>query len=750
MSSPLITMSAITGKPTRNEIFEYLKGLCDNGINEALLYPRSGCEIEYLSEEWFSTVGNFIECAKDLGMRIWLYDDFNWPSGDAGGRVTKIERFRLKAIGTAKENFGQISAKSRHNSSLFGEKFFPNLLSHEAVDYFIKSTHEEYYKRFGEYFGSIIKGIFTDEPSIGYCCSESSIPYYEGIEKDYFELYKRDFLEDMRGYEDFYPNAITLVSTRFKKCYVDNLATWCKEHDILMTGHLMCDDDPLYATRHAGNYLENLSSFSLPGIDEIPTQLDYRNEMALFGAIEYASGENGAMAELFALGPCDMSYAKKRCMLYLCACHKISNYFLAISHLDMRGNMLVTDFFNSFSTDQPNFSGMRLLSKEAEIASAYAKKDYTPQVYVRYPFSVCAKHVARDVDIEQFFAIVNDLTYNQIQWKLINDERVTNAPVIEFDSSFKPSHSIDEIIAMVGKNPIVTDESGDTPRGIFVRSFNDGSIVILNLFAPSNYYYVKGSKVYLEKHEVLLSLEKKEYKKEALGCEFDVTYHNPNIIRLMYLNDMQKSLVTCLHDASATFLLRKGQGACLNNEEISTDDCTLLPRGMKKLYTQSKSINLASGTYTVSSKNDFKYMPSVLIAGDFSAYVHKDGITLDKRNVAYRSGEAIYDYGKITFHSTVFVPQGAYGIEIEDTTQYTKVYLNDTLLGEKCTSPYVFELDKKLQGTRARLKIEQYSSIGPIFADVDYWDKNVINSQWRGTPSTTKEQFGFGKISWIF
>ncbi len=140
-----------------------MKGLKENGIEQAMLYPKSGCEIEYLSEAWFDTIGNFIKSAKALDMCLWLYDDFNWPSGDACGRVTAVPEFRLKAISTKGENIGQISYKSQHNSGLFGEKYFPNLLSPDAVDYFIKCTHEEYYKRFWEHFGTIIKGMFTDD-----------------------------------------------------------------------------------------------------------------------------------------------------------------------------------------------------------------------------------------------------------------------------------------------------------------------------------------------------------------------------------------------------------------------------------------------------------------------------------------------------------------------------------------------------------------------------------------------------------
>ena len=97
--SSLITMSAITGKPNTEKIHSYLKDLKENGIDEFLLYPRSGCEIEYLSNEWFDTVEKFVNSALILNMKMWLYDDFNWPSGDAGGKVTANEKYRLKSIG---------------------------------------------------------------------------------------------------------------------------------------------------------------------------------------------------------------------------------------------------------------------------------------------------------------------------------------------------------------------------------------------------------------------------------------------------------------------------------------------------------------------------------------------------------------------------------------------------------------------------------------------------------------------------
>lgn len=202
-------MTAVTGTPSKEQIFSYLDELRENGIWQSLLYPRSGCELDYMSEEWFERIGFFLEGAKEKGMSIWLYDDFNWPSGDAAGKVSAIPKYRLKAIKTRGKARGQIVDHSNHNANLFGEKHFPDLMSDEAVDYFISLTHEEYYKRFSEYFGNVIVGIFTDEPSIGYCCraksntaerpttlfdvEEGLMPYYDGIKDDYRRMCGRDF-----------------------------------------------------------------------------------------------------------------------------------------------------------------------------------------------------------------------------------------------------------------------------------------------------------------------------------------------------------------------------------------------------------------------------------------------------------------------------------------------------------------------------------------------------------------------------
>ena len=757
MKAPLITMSAITGKPTEKEIYGYLLSLKEHGIEQAMLYPRSGCEIEYLSEEWFDTVGYFIHAARSLDMHVWLYDDFNWPSGDAGGRVSDKAEFRLKALIVEGENAGEIVCKSRHNAGLFGEKYFPDLLSREAVEYFIRCTHEEYYKRFHESFGTVIRGIFTDEPSIGYCCGDGCIPYYEGIEADYRNFCARDFEADRKSPDpDFYYNAVSVISSRFRSCYLDTLSDWCESHGVKMTGHLMCDNEPFWSVRHHGNTLKNLSRIALPGMDEIASQFEDRTEMALFGTIEYASGENGAMAELFALGPCDMSYAKRRAMLYLAACHKVDHYFLAISPMDLRGNRRIKDYFNDFSDDSPDFIGMRELAKEAKYAAALAKKDYRPDIYLRYPYEVSAKRITERTDRLPLFSLINTLTYRQIQWKFIDDEQPTDAPILALNEDLvwtMDGKAVDP--SSLSVTPLVIDTDGNTPSGIFVRRFEDGSFLVLNLFAPAKEYRINGVPVFLDRYDVYDSAAvpcKKRY--EGFSPVFRIRYTNDAIVRTMHIPPEERAEIVCACDVPVIFAVRNDTEATLDGAPITVGKASdSLPRGMRELYRVSEAYLLKKGTHTVTAKEDLKYLPAVLLLGDFR-YEATDGsvctLKLSARAQDYACGETLHTYGKIELETEVTVPEGATALAICGTELVTQVYANGTSLGTCAFAPYAFPVDPSLWNQRIRLTIVPLSSLSPIFGNVHFWDKTVPDCGWRGTPSPTHPPFGFTELRWLF
>ena len=85
------------GKLTEKELERQLEEMQGNGVEEFFIHPRQGLGGEfgktendyYLSKDYFDKVGFVLEEAKARGMKAWLYDDLNWPSGYAGGRTVR-------------------------------------------------------------------------------------------------------------------------------------------------------------------------------------------------------------------------------------------------------------------------------------------------------------------------------------------------------------------------------------------------------------------------------------------------------------------------------------------------------------------------------------------------------------------------------------------------------------------------------------------------------------------------------------
>ena len=72
---------------------EYMKEMGFGGFH---MHTRSGMATPYLSEEFMSLIKACNEKAKKENMLAWLYDEDRWPSGAAGGIVTKDPKFREK------------------------------------------------------------------------------------------------------------------------------------------------------------------------------------------------------------------------------------------------------------------------------------------------------------------------------------------------------------------------------------------------------------------------------------------------------------------------------------------------------------------------------------------------------------------------------------------------------------------------------------------------------------------------------
>lgn len=179
------------------------------GLGGGFMHPRVGLATPYLSEEYMRLTKACVDEARRLGLEAWLYDEDRWPSGAAGGLVTKDPKFRDRklrmdvldpaafrpkgdelAVFLAEINGGHATRVERvepagaacvadgrrvlaftvlldEPSAWFNGGAYLDTKSPEAVARFIEVTHERYAREIGSEFGRTVPGIFTDEPNHG-------------------------------------------------------------------------------------------------------------------------------------------------------------------------------------------------------------------------------------------------------------------------------------------------------------------------------------------------------------------------------------------------------------------------------------------------------------------------------------------------------------------------------------------------------------------------------------------------------
>ncbi|PNV78980.1 MAG: hypothetical protein C0179_08120, partial [Fervidicoccus sp.] len=81
------------------ELVRQIKEMHEKGVDGFILHARHGLLTPYLSEEWFDRIRTCIETAKKLDMKAYLYDENNWPSGNADGKIVRENpSFRMSGL----------------------------------------------------------------------------------------------------------------------------------------------------------------------------------------------------------------------------------------------------------------------------------------------------------------------------------------------------------------------------------------------------------------------------------------------------------------------------------------------------------------------------------------------------------------------------------------------------------------------------------------------------------------------------
>ena len=99
---------ALNSHLTKEELCRQIDIFKEMGLGGFHLHVRTGLENEYLSEEYMDLIKDTVAKAKDEDMLAWLYDEDRWPSGAAGGLVTKDEKYRARCLLFTTEKEGEV------------------------------------------------------------------------------------------------------------------------------------------------------------------------------------------------------------------------------------------------------------------------------------------------------------------------------------------------------------------------------------------------------------------------------------------------------------------------------------------------------------------------------------------------------------------------------------------------------------------------------------------------------------------
>ena len=83
-------------KLEEKELREQIGYLKEMGMGGFHMHSRVGMSTEYLSDDFMHLISSCVEEAKSQDMMAYLYDEDKWPSGFAGGLVTKDPKYAIR------------------------------------------------------------------------------------------------------------------------------------------------------------------------------------------------------------------------------------------------------------------------------------------------------------------------------------------------------------------------------------------------------------------------------------------------------------------------------------------------------------------------------------------------------------------------------------------------------------------------------------------------------------------------------
>ncbi len=311
-----------------DEIERQLTMMAGAGVRQAIIHARNGLATDYLSERWFSDIRFAMTVAARLGMKLWLYDEKDWPSGNCDCTITldpvnresfllfaeipvtcgdpitaapaaidarHLESYVLLNVTLYTPDGAAHDLLARHGAAAVDgtvcaeadgtvwvvwravDEYQPlgrlaaDYMSRRVMGEFLDSTHRRYEAALSDTFGNTASGIFMDETRFlnAYPWTDEFAEAF-AARKGYdpiplLPLLRRDTAESAAFRYDYFDTVAHLMQQNtFRQVY-----DWCEAHHLQTVAHVLGEETLATQARFNADILRHYRYIHLPSIDHL-------------------------------------------------------------------------------------------------------------------------------------------------------------------------------------------------------------------------------------------------------------------------------------------------------------------------------------------------------------------------------------------------------------------------------------------------------------------------------------------------